>query len=287
MNEIVYIAGAGRSGSTILDIVLGSSPSVFGAGELINLRRVFSTHEKCSCGARVIDCEFWSPVYESWISAIEGSILEYEIFRKKYVSNRNLFKLFVVRLFRKKEYSRFISNTLLLYQIISSCSDCNVIVDSSKSPVNIVILRDLKVDLKIIHLKRKFSSVLNSNKKRIPEDLGSGIERDQRPKRTLYVFLNWIYYNMLSKLLTIGCQRIKIRYEELAPNLVQEVSKVVTVTDKYRLILENGGPFKPYHTIAGNRVRMKKEICVREVLNSHPFLTKFQRSISAIIDKVF
>jgi hypothetical protein len=35
--QVFYIASAGRSGSTLLDIILGNSKEVFSCGELTNL----------------------------------------------------------------------------------------------------------------------------------------------------------------------------------------------------------------------------------------------------------
>ena len=34
LEKIIYVAGYGRSGSTLLDMMLASHPAVFGAGEM-------------------------------------------------------------------------------------------------------------------------------------------------------------------------------------------------------------------------------------------------------------
>jgi hypothetical protein len=36
---VLYIAGDGHSGSTLLDIIIGSSPNIFSAGELTLITR--------------------------------------------------------------------------------------------------------------------------------------------------------------------------------------------------------------------------------------------------------
>ncbi len=83
--KVLYITGAGRSGSTILDIVLGNHPDIESTGELSNLVRngwiggesLKGIERKrvrvpiCTCGRRtdipdVEDaaeaCPFWSSV---------------------------------------------------------------------------------------------------------------------------------------------------------------------------------------------------------------------------------
>jgi hypothetical protein len=73
----LYIEGYGRSGSTLLDIVLGNHPEVESVGELINLpysgwyegwisgKPTRSPY--CACGERMLECEFWSAVRRKWL----------------------------------------------------------------------------------------------------------------------------------------------------------------------------------------------------------------------------
>ncbi|MGH9159269.1 MAG: sulfotransferase family protein, partial [Vicinamibacteraceae bacterium] len=62
--QFVYIAGYGRSGSTLLDAVLGNHPDVFGAGELTWVFRCLASDDPCSCGQAVSSCGFWRSVME-------------------------------------------------------------------------------------------------------------------------------------------------------------------------------------------------------------------------------
>jgi hypothetical protein len=63
MSKIIYIAGLGHSGSTILDLSLGTLPGVTGLGELKTLMddRSRGGHfsSVCSCGKRAAECLFW------------------------------------------------------------------------------------------------------------------------------------------------------------------------------------------------------------------------------------
>src|ERR1700733_7630889 len=60
---VIYIAGSGRSGSTLLERVLGDMPGAVNVGELIDLpRRTAPRGERCGCGQAFADCPFWAGV---------------------------------------------------------------------------------------------------------------------------------------------------------------------------------------------------------------------------------
>ncbi|HJP60639.1 MAG TPA: hypothetical protein VJ865_11585, partial [Gemmatimonadaceae bacterium] len=59
---VIYIAGAGRSGSTILDTALGVLPRTESLGEVSNLFDASKTGGMCSCGERLTDCCLWGGV---------------------------------------------------------------------------------------------------------------------------------------------------------------------------------------------------------------------------------
>src|SRR5262252_9835277 len=62
---VLYIAGSGRSGSTLLERALGEIPGFVNVGELIDLyRRVAEHGERCGCGQEFARCPFWSRVGE-------------------------------------------------------------------------------------------------------------------------------------------------------------------------------------------------------------------------------
>ena len=65
---VIYISGDGHSGSTLLDILLGSQKSVFSSGELNNISREGLLQEYCSCDKQLGDCELWSDIFEKWLA---------------------------------------------------------------------------------------------------------------------------------------------------------------------------------------------------------------------------
>lgn len=65
-SKIIYIAGLGHSGSTILDMSLGTLTGVVGLGELKTLMDDHSRDRHytsvCSCGKKATDCIIWKDV---------------------------------------------------------------------------------------------------------------------------------------------------------------------------------------------------------------------------------
>jgi hypothetical protein len=97
--KVLKITGLGRSGSTILDIVLGNHPCVESVGEVMNLIRtgwvsrgsLRGIDQKrlrrpiCTCGKRldvpyVEDpdeaCPFWSAVRREWVARADAEAIE-------------------------------------------------------------------------------------------------------------------------------------------------------------------------------------------------------------------
>ncbi|MBN1197779.1 MAG: sulfotransferase [Bacteroidales bacterium] len=65
MNQHVYICSQPRNGSTLLSLLMGSHPSVFSAGELNLFGEMLKTNAACSCGAQLLECNFWSEIIQN------------------------------------------------------------------------------------------------------------------------------------------------------------------------------------------------------------------------------
>src|SRR5205085_9431203 len=63
--RVLYVAGTGRSGSTLLARILGRADSVFAAGELRYVwQRGLLEDRVCGCGEPFSRCPFWSEVVD-------------------------------------------------------------------------------------------------------------------------------------------------------------------------------------------------------------------------------
>ena len=76
MAKIIYIAGLGHSGSTLLDMSLGTLKNVVGLGELKTLLeaedRKRHYQSTCSCGNPAKDCNWW----KDFPSLVQGEVEE-------------------------------------------------------------------------------------------------------------------------------------------------------------------------------------------------------------------
>src|SRR5262245_66570946 len=63
--QLLYIASNGRSGSTLLEMLLGAHDHLWTTGELYVLPyEVRSPTKPCGCGAFVTSCPFWRPIVD-------------------------------------------------------------------------------------------------------------------------------------------------------------------------------------------------------------------------------
>lgn len=130
--KILYIAGLGHSGSTILDLSLGSHPDIIGLGEIYTLldseRRKNHYVSYCSCGRIATDCSFWEQA-ESVLS-------------------------------RSKDVEEQYSDLLLYFQ--EKYGAQKVLVDSSKNSYNYLKFLNSNFELKVIYLTRDIRSWIYS-----------------------------------------------------------------------------------------------------------------------------
>jgi len=210
--------------------------------------------------------------------------VEYQ--RRIFISSRGLIRLLKNWFFPTVIFRQFVEDTRALFEVLFDRTGAEVLVDSSKTPLRILLLKKLGYNVKIVHIVRRFGDVLNSHKKHLRKSAKDGVETELVPKKTLYVFYLWISGNILTALLSPRRTRIKLKYESLVRNLFGTVSKAVTPSGSYGDLLNSRGPFIPEHLVAGSRVRMVEKFSVasRPLGNDYGNLTRPQKIFAMIID---
>jgi hypothetical protein len=66
--KIIYILGSGHSGSTLLDLILGSNSNIESGGEIRRFTKIIADKEFrdsriCTCGQRLSACPYWEPIF--------------------------------------------------------------------------------------------------------------------------------------------------------------------------------------------------------------------------------
>ena len=172
MKKIIYIAGDGRSGSTLLDSILSNIENSISVGECHRFWiRFYEGESLCSCGEEMIHCPLWSKVDQE----LKQNFTDYDpVEFKKRVKEIQLFKNFseIPNIVTSAKWSSFCQQVKAFYTIIAAQSNKEIIVDSSKSVAWGYFLYHLSfVDIYFIHLERELPSVANSWKKemQLPE----------------------------------------------------------------------------------------------------------------------
>jgi hypothetical protein len=169
---VIYIAGSGRSGSTLLERVLGEMPGFVNVGELIDLfRRTAPRGERCGCGLAFADCPFWKSVGQYAFSGWEGDelaslhALQIRVARQRHVP-RLVAMRWAGRHFRA-DLAAYGSNYASLYRGIAAESGARYVVDASKWPVQALTLSRAGIDVRVIHLVRDVRGVTYSQSKQV------------------------------------------------------------------------------------------------------------------------
>jgi hypothetical protein len=153
--KVLYVMGAGRSGSTILGVTLGNCADVFYAGELD--KWLLRSGKPKLAGAR--RTEFWDSVREG--VADPGSLLGGEAHRYLERSS-SLFRIGgrSVRRRIRERYRRIMTE---LYRAVATTSGSSYVVDSSHYPLRARELQSLSgIDLYILWLVRDPRKVIAS-----------------------------------------------------------------------------------------------------------------------------
>jgi len=133
--KIIYIAGYGFSGSTLLERMLAVHPQIIGCGEVHNFLNDFHESEVCSCGLILTLCPYWKSVYAEYLK------------NDQTLNNLNVFSK--INLNENSEIEYF--------------------SDSSKTTLGNIMrpyLLSKKYEVRLIHLSRNGVSCLHSVLKR-------------------------------------------------------------------------------------------------------------------------
>ena len=268
--RVVYIAGVGRSGSTVLDSVLGNHALIQSVGELSRLSSdAWIQNFYCSCGKRSEDCPFWSAVRQSWCSVNGGvTVQQYNEIQSEVENFHQWPSMLRERWKNSRTFQVYAEQTVLLLKAIQSVSGSAVIVDSSKAVERALALSLIpEIDLRIIQLVRDPRGVVWSHKKAFAKDLENGLPRDIRSQPAWRAALYWCRINMHADWLRrrVGpAKSLFLRYEDFMLNtlpVLRTIGSFIGIDlENVQQRINEGEKLYFDHTIAGNRVRMKGEL---------------------------
>jgi hypothetical protein len=170
--RVLYIGGVGRSGSTLVERILGELPGVYGLGEVTQLwTRVMRNDMRCGCGAPYARCDFWTAVGESAFGGWrEVDLNRIPTLQRTIARTRSAARLVGPRLAGDRsaliaEYADYYAR---IYAAAAAVTGARIVIDSSKNPALAFSLRWANdVDLRVVHLLRDPRGVAYSWTKQI------------------------------------------------------------------------------------------------------------------------
>jgi hypothetical protein len=286
--RVVFLGGLGRSGTTLLERILGEVPGVCALGEVVHLwQRDIRDNESCGCGAAFRDCAFWAEIGErafgGWNNVDVDAVLA---LRARVERTRHIPTLAVPRLARSRvsEIRTYADYYARVYRAAIEVSGASVIVDSSKHSALAYCLRWSGLDLRVVHVVRDSRGVAYSWTKRVtrpeaavaerrtgrpetaPEtDLATIRPRDSEemtrysPGRSAVL---WTAHNAAFGMLSrCGVPVRRIQYENLISRPRETVSSIAAFAgidiapDDLRFLTDTTAELQTCHSAAGNPMR--------------------------------
>lgn len=272
---IIYIAGYGRSGSTLLERILSSNEKIFGMGELSRLPDFIDQKSGlCSCGEELRNCKFWGKVLQR-LTTLQGSFSRWE----RTQCQKECFTHFLQGLFNNSSQGamNYATLTKRLFTTIFECvpKPVDYVVDSSKTARKsffrpIALSRTAGLDVKVIHLVRDGRGCMWSNLKGSNRRMEMGLD-PHIPFAALRTALSWPLANIAAHLFKVfhaSGSYTRIRYENFVENPTNVLNKLgdflgVDFADQIQM-LKNQEPIPLSHQLAGNRLRSKERIILNK-----------------------
>jgi hypothetical protein len=200
--KVVAITGAGRSGSTVLDNVLGEIEGFVSVGELRFLwQRSLIDRRLCGCGKTVYECELWPRVFEAAFGGIEAVDAAHvaglmERVRTRYTPAAVLPP---ARGWYRGRLAPLVPFLDSLYSAIAETTGARVIVDSSKVPAHTFLLSLVpSIDLHVVHLVRDPRAVALSQS-RPKRQLDTTDEREMTRTAPVETAAYWVMWNAATR----------------------------------------------------------------------------------------
>lgn len=187
---VLYVGGTGRTGSTVLDRMLGNVPGVFAAGEVTWLWFALRAGGRCACGERHVDCPVWGPALAATFpdaSRRHGGLAEVadEMFALRRRFDSRYLPMMAIpgagdRLMRR--LGPYPARVAALYRNLAELTGASLIVDSSKEPHYSTILASQEsLDLRFLHLVRHpLATAYSWGRRRTELGFGVGHEMERR-----------------------------------------------------------------------------------------------------------
>jgi hypothetical protein len=270
--KVLFIMGMTRSGSTVLDNVLGEIEGFFSAGEMrLIWKRGVLESRSCGCGLPVLECPVWREV----LADAYGKDVRRTLDAKADAALRTQRTAVRIRhtwgLLRRNVKARpperlreYVSLVAPLYRSIGAMTGAGVIIDSSKRPSDAALLRLVPgLDVYVLHLVRDPRAVAYSWRRTRAQPDPNGPATLSR-NGTIHSTTRWMYRNAAAEAVirTFRSDRVfQLRYESFVADPQETVRSMIRFLEEEGpgpVFLDDGSvELGTNHTVSGNPSRFR------------------------------
>jgi len=299
--KVVYIAGCARSGSTIVDRLLGTLEGVASFNEVTGLtENCFVNDHFCSCGERFRSCRFWRDVVAEAFPQ-ESDIHDY-LYLNRRIDHRRYFLSFYSG-YCSDEFrtmlQRYREHLRRVYFALSNISGRQILIDSSKSPTRALMLDGIEgMQVHVLHLIRDVRAHMYAFQKK---RLDPGRQKLMRRFNPFEGVAYWYLINGYCEKLASRFPYSRMLYEDFAANpgkVLQSFIDACELLQGKRLAVDATGQvyLKSVHSLQGNphrfvsgptkivaddeyKHRLNANIKVMGTMLAFPFLKRYGYSL--------
>jgi hypothetical protein len=264
--KVLYIGGFGRSGSTLVERILGQLPGFCSAGEIVFLwQRGLIDGQLCGCGVPVPECDFWTRVgktaFGGWdqIDAHEMLGLQKRVDRNRYIPSMVAPRL---RPAAQADLDRYTDVLSRLYRGIGEVAGARVVIDASKHASTAFLLRRVPgIDLRVVHLVRDSRGVAYSWTKEVRKPEVTGDDAFMPVYSPSSSGRQWVAYNLLFDALGVIDKTMILRYEALMAQPREGLERILAAAsepateESFAFLGDGWVDLGVDHTVAGNPMR--------------------------------
>lgn len=265
--KVLFVGGFGRSGSTLLDNVLGQVAGFFSSGEISYIwDRCLAQDRLCSCKNAFSRCSLWSRIVGRAFSDPTAIDLERMAAIRDGITPKKA-SLAAIRgrgALGLEGVGDYIEHLAPLYPAIREETGCRVIVDSSKAPGHGLILRSMpQLDVYALHLIRDARPVAHSWQKKMVYDPTGDEPLYMTRFSPVQSSKFWYTWNLATERVwaSAGKRYLRMRYEDFVAAPLASLRQIIELVGETleELPIDEQGRFEmgETHSLAGNPSRFK------------------------------
>jgi Sulfotransferase family len=266
--SVVFIGGLGRSGSTLLDRLLGQQPGCVAVGELGLIWRNGLTQDRlCGCGTPLRRCAVWESVAGAAFGGFDAIPAATVRVLQDFWDHRRRFAAHLLRpgplgAAARAGLAAYSDHLARLLGAVQAVTGCNVVVDSSKTPAHLAALLMLPgIDVHVVHLVRDSRAVAYSWRQRRRRSDAPGREEYIEAVPAWRTAILWTAINLsLWRVRRRARSAQVVRYEDFVAKPGAVVAQILRQSGQPvpdALVTRDAWELGVQHTVAGNPMRLQ------------------------------